>query len=507
MPRRHVLYVDAGQLVAWRWRAGEAGRRDRFANDADGHARFRDFLRQRKDSLYTVLCDLADESFVAEHVPHVRGADRTALLRRKLAQHFFGTPLVCAHALGRQRDGRRDEHMLFCALTRPATIEPWLAALRDCEVALCGLHSVPLVGESILRRLRLAEGQTLLLGITSAGVRQSFFEQGKLRFSRLTPLSALSSNDLPRACAEEARRLHPYLLGQRLLARDTPLVVRVLVPPERLDDFAQACRSYDGVQFELMDSAQAALRLGLRRAPTDPTGDALFVQALMRDTPDNQFAAAPDRHHFRLWQARFALRAAGSVALAACLLHSAHSALDSFDLRQQTLRLQDDTARAVRARSDIIARLPPTPVPLDTLRGVHERSLQLERRSEPPDLLMQELGEELAGLPDIALDRLEWRLVPDTAAPSADALPAMRAELTLQAHLPGEYGNRQRRALEAVEMLVGRLRARSGLEVQVLRQPFDLESGQVLRGGSGAEQTDAGKPPSFSLRIVRPLSS
>lgn len=507
MPRRHVLYLDATQLIAWSWRSGDVRLRARFANDADGHARFRDFLRQRKDSLYTVLCDLADESFIAEHVPHVRGTDRAALLRRKLAQHFFGTPLHCAHALGRQRDGRRDEHMLFCALTRPTAIEPWLAALRETEVALCGLHSVPLASEGILERLRLTEGKTLLLGITSAGVRQSFFEGGRLRFSRLTPLSALSSNDLPRACAEEARRLHPYLLSQRLIARTEALNVRVLVPPAHLDDFARACRSTDSVQFELIDSAQAALRLGLRTAPPEVTSDVLFVQALMRDTPESQFAPAAERRFFRLWQTRFALRAAGSVALAACLLHSAHSALDSFEMRQQTLRLQDDTQRAQRARAEIIDRLPPTPVPLDTLRGVHERSLQLEHRTEAPDALLRELGEELAEQPQITLDRLEWRLAPDSGTAPGGGLPVMRAELVMQAHLPGDFGNQQRRALEIVDALAARLRARNGLDVQVLRQPFDLESGQVLRGGTRADRTDDGTPPSFSLRIARALSS
>ena len=249
MPRRHVLYLDATQLVAWGWRAGEVTLRGRFANDAEGHAQFAEFLRQRRDSLFLLLCDLVDEAFVAESVPFVRGGDRVSLLRRKLAQHFFGTPFTCAHSLGRLRSGRRDEQMLFCALTRPAHLEPWLAALRGAEAALSGIHSVPLVSEPILERLRLTEGQTLLLGISPAGVRQSFFEGGRLRFSRLTPLSALSSNDLPRACAEEARRLHPYLLGQRLkleyrhepnaaddgVTLTVPLTLLNQIPAARLD--------------------------------------------------------------------------------------------------------------------------------------------------------------------------------------------------------------------------------------------------------------------------------
>lgn len=506
MPRRHVLYLDATQLVAYAWRAGEVTPLARFANDADGHARFADFLRQRRDSLYLLLCDLADEAFIAESVPFVRGADRASLIRRKLTQLFFGTPLTCARSLGRLRSGRRDEQLLFCALTRPAHLEPWLAALRGAEVALSGIHSVPLVSEPVLERLRLTEGQTLLLGISPAGVRQTFFEGGRLRFSRLTPLTALSSNDLPRACAEEARRLHPYLLGQRLIARNTPLTVRVLVPPARMDDFALACRSSETLQFELIDSEQAAARLGLRPPPQGMNSETLFVQALMRSTPGEQFAPSGERRFHRIWLTRFALRAAGSVALAACLLYSAHSALDSFEMRQDTLRMTDDAQRAQRARADIIRRLPPTPVPLDTLRVVHQRSLQIEQRSAMPDGLMRELGEVLNDLPQVKLDRLEWRLVADPASASASGLPPMRAELIVHALLPEAFGTQQRRALEVVDALTGMLRARPGLQVQVLRQPFDLESGQVLRGGSRTEQSDAHTAPPFVLRIGRTLA-
>ena len=38
-----------------------------------------------------------------------------------------------------------------------------------------------------------------------------------------------------------------------------------------------------------------------------------------------------------------------------------------------------DRPACQRQRHDIIQRLPPTPVPLDTLRAVHERSLQIEQ--------------------------------------------------------------------------------------------------------------------------------
>ena len=512
MTRRHVLHLDATQLVAYRWRAGNVTESARFAANADGHAAFAEFLRERPDGLYLMLCDLADESFVSEMVPFVRGPDRSALVRRKLSQLFFGTPLACARSLGRGRTGRRDEQILFCSLTRPATLEPWLAALRSAEVALSGIHSVALASEPVLERMQLTEGQTLLLHISAAGVRQSFFENGRLRFSRLTPLTALSSNDLPRACAEEARRLHPYLLSQRLITRNTPLSVRVLVPPARMDEFALACRATEALQFDLIDSQQAAGKLGLRPAPDDLYCETLFVQALMRRPPAEQFAPAAERRFFRIWQTRFALRAAGSVALAACLLMSAHTVLDSIELRQAGDRVTDEARRAETARRDIIARLPPTPVPLETLRVVHERSLQLEQRSTGPAALLATLGAALERYPQVHIEQLDWKLVSTGAQLSANALapvsalPPVEARLVVQARLPAEYSARQRSALELVDALAVELGRDPGMQARITRQPFDLESGQVLRGGARSERAAADSTPQFTLQIGRVIA-
>ncbi|MCZ7140528.1 hypothetical protein O6379_23805, partial [Salmonella enterica subsp. enterica] len=94
----------------------------------------------------------------------------------------------------------------------------------------------------------------------------------------------------------------------------------------------------------------------------------------------------------------------------------------SFELRQDTQRLADDTLRAQRQRHDIIQRLPPTPVPLDTLRAVHERSLQIEQRSAQPATLLADLGQVLEQVPQVALDRLEWRMVSEAGGNGASAI-------------------------------------------------------------------------------------
>jgi hypothetical protein len=505
MARHRVLYLSSGQLTVYHAHAGTVTEQARFSSTVDGLAAFAAFLRQEGACLYLMLCDLADEAFIAEKVPAVRGSDRRALLRRKLGQHFFDTPLTCVRSRGRARTGRRDEQIVFCALTRPATLEPWLAALRAAHAPLRGIYSTALVGESLLERLRIAHGTTLLLTIAHTGIRQSFFEDGRLYFSRLTPPGALSDPDLPRACTEEARRLYPYLLSQRLATRDTPLKVRILVPPAHLDAFAHACRCSDTLQFELIDSHQAACRLGLRPSPDAQQSETLLVQALMRQPPAGQFAPPAERRAFRIRQIRFALLAAGGIVLAGCLAMTMHTVLNSIALRNDSARLMDRAADAERIRQDIIARLPPTPVPLETLRVVHERSLQLERRSALPAGLLRHLGRVLEHHPEVTLERLDWKLASPTA-PRADAPPPIEAQLLIQARLPAEYIAQQQHALERVDALADDLRRAPGTHVHIEQPPFTLDSGQALRGGIHTGRNDTGSTPRFSLRISRALA-
>ncbi|MDR5650688.1 hypothetical protein, partial [Staphylococcus nepalensis] len=87
-------------------------------------------------------------------------------------------------------------------------------------------------------------------------------------------------------------------------------------------------------------------------------------------------------------------------------------------------------------------------------------------------------------------EQLDWKLVNPGAPLSANALapvsalPPVEARLVLQARLPAEYSARQRSALELVDALAADLGRAPEIQTRITRPPFDLESGQVLRGGA-----------------------
>ena len=136
MPQRRVLFFDNSRLTAYRVHSGAVLHEASFAGDEAGLAAFGDYLASHRRSLFMVLADAAEETFQTEDIPHSTGKDRQAILRRKLAQHFYGTPYSLAVSQGRLKSGRRDERMLLMALTQPQHLEPWIATLRSLPSSL-----------------------------------------------------------------------------------------------------------------------------------------------------------------------------------------------------------------------------------------------------------------------------------------------------------------------------------------------------------------------------------
>src|SRR5216117_2761238 len=169
----HYLYRSAGRTLEL-----EA----KFCGDDLGITAFREHLRGQRGALFAVLADLAGEDFHEEQVPFVRGADREALLARRLAQRYRDTRLAAALSLGQVvTPERRNERVLLTSFTNTQQLALWLDALEEAGTRLSGVYSVPLLAA----KLGAKDSRLLLVSADRAGLRQCYIEQGKLRFARL----------------------------------------------------------------------------------------------------------------------------------------------------------------------------------------------------------------------------------------------------------------------------------------------------------------------------------
>ena len=513
MADQRLLFLDANHLRAYAWSNGEISAEGEFTADEAGQAAFSDYLKRHGRSLFAVLADVAEEGFQAENVPFVRGGDRSAMIGRKLGQYFYGTPYALAVPQGRERSGRRDEKLLFMALTRPQHFEAWLATMRAANCQVVGLFTLPLVSAVLFEKLAAKEPHLLVVSLGRGGLRQTFYEAGKLRFSRLTPLAG-GVGEAAAATASESAKIFQYLAGQRLVARGTPLSTLVLAHPADIAQFRDCCRDSDDLRFAFLDLAATAKEAGLKTPPRDTYSDVLFLHLLAKTPPPRQFLPSPELRYFRLWQFRVALNGAALVVLLACLLFAARQAYQFSSLRETTVALQASSEADQRRYAEIMRALPPMPLSADALRAVINHFDQLEKRSPPIDTTYQTISHALQTAPRIELTRIDWALSANAdEAPQAGARPAPRAGAApagslfavadIQGVLPVSMLNDNRAMLDTVNAFADSLRAAAQTQVRILRMPFDVESGKTLRSGDVASANVAA--PSFSLRVMTRL--
>jgi len=522
MTAKRILLLDGHFLTAHCWSGGHIKVEGEFGHKPAGLEALVEYLKKHRSSLFFLLADIAEEGFQMEDLPYVQGGDRTALLQRRLGQYYYNTPLSAAISLGRAPTGRRDEKLLFAALTRIETFTPWLDALRDAEVILAGVYSVPLVLAGCAPQLMTGNGPVLFVSLTRGGVRQSFFDQGKLHFSRLSQLATHSLDEIGRASVTDSAKIFHYLVVQRQIPSGVALRTVVLAHAGQIPQLRDYCLNTEELTFEFMDLATIARQQGLKDAPLDSNADDLFIHCLATKPPAQQFAPANERRFYKLWQIRFALTSAAWIVLGGCLLFAAKTGYGLHQLGGTIAATKALTATDSGRYNSILAGLPEISVTPDNLRVLMGRIETLQKRAPALEPLLVHLSLALNDFPRIELARLTWKIVDrlDGGGPkiSVDAnqrgtgvAPAVVtatevnwAVIELQAQLPLSLVSDQRAQIELIESFVARLRD-PGTDVRILSRPFDIESDKSLKSAGEKGEAQPADVPKFALRIARQL--
>src|SRR5688572_22681473 len=173
---RHFLYLTNERLVSITTRGKRIVMRREFAVSGAGAAEFERYLAALAHEPTRLFTDLTEEDFRLDTVPHVGARDRDAILERKLVQMFRNTPYRHAQLQGREAEGRRDDRVLYTAITNPEVLRPWLDAMERLHVPLEGIHSAAVFSAVMLEELDLVFPHTLLVTFTPGdAMRQSYF--------------------------------------------------------------------------------------------------------------------------------------------------------------------------------------------------------------------------------------------------------------------------------------------------------------------------------------------
>lgn len=226
-----VLCISPQQMMAGVWHGKKLLLHRQFNHDAIGAQAFAVFLQQHAHAVFYLICNVSEEDYQRQLLPHSTGLTQKALLARKLSQTYRGLLFSAAIQQGRERSASKKDIVLFAAIRHEQCLQPWLEMLQKSDSAIAGVYLLPMLSEQLLQSGIVAAQPTqhlLLCERLSSGLRHSYFQHGHLSMSRLLthasgPQAAWSDVHLA-----ETDKSRLYLISQRLLDADTPLHVTLL---------------------------------------------------------------------------------------------------------------------------------------------------------------------------------------------------------------------------------------------------------------------------------------
>lgn len=494
MKRSLLLFLSADRLHAQVMDGGKIAIQRDFTDSPEGRENFASFLQTVKCPAY-LLTDLIEEDFRHETVPHLSGSNRTALLHRKFDQFYRATPFHQATLLQRQQTGRRDDDILFSALTNPALITPWLNIMLAQKTPLAGIYSVPQISAPLVKN-HPSNHLLLISWEKTAGLRQTYFSEHRLQISRLTPVHAeLTFHD---AVVNELARTYQYLKSLSLLPLGQTLDVRILC--HRNDRAAlEAEKQPNGadMRYDFADLADIARQLNIDYHFTDSDASQIFLHQLAAHPPQTHYANAAHTHYFTLWQLRHVLNLASGILFIGMVLWSAGKLWQSGSNATEAAALKNQAQQTLNEAQKIILAFPNTYAPAADMKTGVSVMRKLDQYAPPPQDILKPVSAALDRHPQIELDDLSWQISASEPVANNTLVDVPAQVITLKGHLE-DFANDYRAALNYIEHFQHDLTAQ-GYQVMVLTKPLDVSPSGRIADQREARENALG----FSLKISR----
>jgi hypothetical protein len=519
--KKRLLYLTATRLTAYSLSRGKLAADAVFERNDQGVAAFSAYLAGTRN-LYYLMIDVVEEDYHQDIIPGMSSKDRRQVLSRKLAQRYRDTSLALSLSLGYEKGERRNEKVLYASFSNTQQFQSWLAALAQNQVRLVGIYSSALLAPALIKGAGLKVPRCLLVSVQQTGLRQSYVEDGKIRFSRIGRLNLEDTAAVAANCAAESARLQQYLVTMRLLpTAATPIDVMVLAPGQYHAALAETCRNSEVLRFHVINADALCRASGLSSFPADAPCDALFLHAAAKSAPAEQFGQEQHRHHYHLWQISNGLYAAGMAMLAAGLLYTSAEFLTTYDLRQQiqTDQSRFDALSAEYAR--VTATFPKTPTSTENLKTTIKQYQILQAQTASPAYLLLETSKILAVYPQVEIERIDWHVgksaeervggrgaAPKAAVPApaagAPALDLGYELVTISARVVGARRTDVRAITNMASQFIDAFRKVPRLEVSGVQMPFDVTAEDTFKGDIGSERAMA-EDARFAVTIGRRL--
>lgn len=521
MAAKILVYISASGAVASRSAGKRIGELQHFATDESGIEDFRQYAAVNRSAPVFFLVDAIEEDYRFETLPHASGNDRDQMVERKLRQHYRSSIFSSAQLVGRDNTKRRDDRFLFCALTNPDLVAPWLDALTSANHPVGGVYLLPIVMPQLVSALEPKALNLLTVGSLDTGIRLAFFREGAFRLSRLSRADTTLTG-LPRAILDEISNTRLYLHALRAATLDESVTLLLLDHADQLEPTAELIQAESpGFNCRRIGSAELAQRLKLPREQIELAPESIYLQLLSSRLPDSNLASPEITAGYRSLRTRQQIYAASLIVGLLGVCWTSFNIWQQYSLDSEREEVIRQTSRVNAEYEAVTRQFPSAPTTADNLRRTTELAEKIRAAGKTPAGFYSLLSRALTPDPDLVPIEITWQYSTSeitgtdrgTQAPSERGAPPVPpptpvpgTEVRKQSGLiAGELRNFRgdfRNAINRINRLAERLRADPAVEnVRVTQLPLNVNPGLAL-SGSTAETPAQGGSTEFRLIVV-----
>ncbi len=490
LSRKTLLFLSADHFQAYAWDGGKLSEAHYFTNDSDGREQFSDYLQLHREPAY-LLVDVIEEDFRHESVPHLIGPNRRDLIERKFEQYYRNTLFRQAKVLHRQSEGRRDDEMLFSALTNPQRISPWLDTLLTNSTPLIGIHSLPNISTPLLKDID-SDHVLLLSWEKHAGLRQTYFNKKRLHFSRLTTLNSGSAS-FSESVATETPRTQQYLKSLSLPPPGEVLDVYIICHGNDRKELESRLHSDPDLRYAYLDIQTLGNSIKAKDTYQDSDATQLFLHLLASKPPVSHYANSIHTHYYLLWQLRWIFFGLAAVIALVSALWSGISFWQGGDYASETEPLLAQAAQLTRQAEETKRRFPATSIPAADMKTAVSLMRKFDNYFPTPEEILIDLSDVLGNFTRIRPGKVVWQTSAADAAPSSYPAQVIMLDGELL-----DFGSDYRSALAYLDRFQQAL-TQHGYTVSAEKLPLDISPKGSI---SGDMQASPEKSAQFTLKLI-----
>lgn len=520
MSEIRILYITANQLSLYWSVAGKLYLDSQFEATTSGYAKFADAIKQYPDIKSVILLDIIEEEYRSDTIPHVFGKDSRSIQQRKLIQLYHRTEYRCCEIQGREKTGRRDDKILYAAITNPDKITPWTAILNQAKTPMAGIYSLSGLSSLIVSKAKIQSPNVLL--ITEQGgntLRQTFLQNRHVKISRTSTLTAKERTDLSGVIQRESEKNKRYLNRIQVLPQNAVLDVYVICRSEDRDGLKTSCVDMDLIHFHWLTEDDVAQRIGLQSELRSGFCEELFIHLLSSAKPKLNYAPADDQVYHRLHVARKFMAVASVLMMFACVGWSAMTVMDAKALAADTINIEQQTRNLREGYLQLKKQLPETEIAPVNMQSVVNIAKTLDKYKANPQLMMSYLSDGLQQFSKIQIDEIAWMSSDQPNAEFEAGAASSMQVATEESEVAPEVVQQQnfqiavvkaslkyfdgnfKSAFRVIENFADTLRAsRNFYQVEILSFPLNIDSHSTLLMTSGKDTID--NKAVFELRAV-----